>query len=63
MKNIKSLILISIIGMLSFAEFAFGQDNSKTERAYLESANLQSHHMPKPPLMTAIPLLVSVTRH
>ena len=39
MKNIKSLILISIIGMLSFAEFAFGQDKARS-LSYLESPNL-----------------------
>ena len=38
MKNIKSLILISIIGMLSFAEFAFGQDKARS-LSYLEPAS------------------------
>jgi hypothetical protein len=43
MKNIKSLILISIIGMLSFAEFAFGQAAVQDKArllSYLESPNL-----------------------
>ena len=38
MKNIKSLILISIIGMLSYAQFAFGQETARAE-SYLEGAN------------------------
>ena len=41
MKNIKSLILISIIGVLSFAEFAFGQAIDKARSlAYLDSATI-----------------------
>jgi hypothetical protein len=39
MKNIKSLILISIIGILSFAEFAFGQEKARN-LSYLEGANI-----------------------